>query len=178
MKTLFFGLLLISTTPISAKSLPKDKNLGIAVNPFYLFVVTPSGKGEQYLSATISHFNHNKKVEIAMPLHRMRLGSFQQKTLDLHYRKYLRSSISGPYISGFTRFAKLERNSESEFKVGFGAGVGFKLFHSSGAYWGASLNGGIYPKASQKFTTSDLFVITDNNRFIFDVELFKFGYAF
>ena len=161
-----------------AKPLPKDKSLGVSVNPFYLLVVTPSGKGEQYLSATISHFNHNKNIEIAMPLHRMRLGSYQQKTLDLHYRKYLASSISGAYISGFTRFAKLERNSESEFKVGFGAGVGFKLFHSSGAYWGASLNGGIYPKASQKFTTSDLFVITDNNRYIFDIELFKFGYAF
>ena len=168
---------------LDAESLSKDKRFGAEVNPFYL-LISAGGTSEKYLSGTFSYFNHKNSTEIAFPIHYMSqdYNDYKQRTLDVHYRKFINDSIDGFYYSGFARFAKLEGRSGNtlikQTKVGAGAGIGFRLFHKSGFFWGASLGLGAYLTGDNDQFTHNLFVITDDQQMIVDIELFKFGYTF
>lgn len=170
-------------------NLSKDKKVGVAVNPFYLFVISPSSSGEKLISGTISYFDHVNYVEIAVPLHYMKINDsdYRQQTIDIHYRKYANDYIGGFYLSGFARLARLEGRSSSnldgynyakQVKFGLGVGLGAKVFLKNGIYWGAGLSIGRYITGDNEIFDQDSFLMTDDLPFILDVELFKFGYAF
>ena len=121
-------------------------------------------------------------------------------TIDAHYRKYLGHRLDGFYISAFVRAAYLNGvkgesdgysshsqqegfthyNKGSELKLGLGFGIGYRIISDSGYYWGASLSLGKYLVGE-----SDIFLdaegmsaTLDDEEFIIDVELLKFGFAF
>lgn len=119
-------------------------------------------------------------------------------TLDAHYRKYLGHRLDGFYLSAFTRAAYLsgikgdESNYSysslntanykkgSEFKLGIGFGIGYRIISQSGYYWGSSLSVGKYLIGdSDVFVDSEGISSTlDDEEFIVDIELLKFGFAF
>jgi hypothetical protein len=108
---------------------------------------------------------------------------YKQFTVDVHYRKYINDTIGGFYYGGFTRLAKLEGKGAGysyikQTKLGFGGTLGFRLFHNRGFYWGASLSLGSYITGDNEQFIGQMFEITDDQKFIIDIELFKFGYTF
>lgn len=178
---------------------------GIEFNALRLLMWEGENKS---LSGTYSRFYTEQNVEIALPFmysegeqdlyysypiesapltHSSDLMSI---TLDAHYRKYLGHTLDGFYLSGFTRAAHLSglRNgtpsdgsrSGSETKLGLGVGVGYRIFSDSGLYWGMSLSVGRYLIGdSNVFVESEsVSADLDDEEVIFDVEFFKFGYAF
>jgi hypothetical protein len=182
LRLVFIVLLFINT--LGADNLPKEKHFGVEVNPFYLLILTPGDNSETFLSGTFSYFDHENLVEIAIPLHYMTEESddYKQFTVDVHYRKFINDFIGGFYYSGFARLAKLEGEAGNSYikqtKFGLGVGIGFRLFHKSGFYWGASLGLGSYVTGDNDQFVNNLFVVTDDSRLIVDIELFKFGYTF
>lgn len=122
---------------------------------------------------------------------------FMEFTQDVHYRYFLGNTQNGFYLGGFARGAylsgiegkyvfdgmwdstKVDNSSRrSEGKLGVGVGLGYRKFSYKGLYWGASLNLGRYVIGeNDKFRGG--FLEWDNDaEMIFDVELFKFGWAF
>ncbi len=120
-------------------------------------------------------------------------------TLDAHYRMFLGHSLNGFYLSAFTRAAYLSgqegdrgyyygyslnpettHKNGSEFKLGIGAGIGYRIFSTKNTYWGCSLSVGKYLLGeSDKFSSAEgVSADIDDAEFILDVELLKFGYAF
>jgi hypothetical protein len=121
-------------------------------------------------------------------------------TIDAHYRKYLGHRLDGFYLSAFARAAYLngvkggsesyyyssEPNSfaqpqtGSEVKFGIGFGIGYRIISDSGYYWGTSLSVGRYLVGdSDVFTEADgISANLDDEEFIIDIELLKFGFAF
>lgn len=121
-------------------------------------------------------------------------------TIDAHYRKYLGHRLDGFYLSAFARAAYLhgvkgkdeyshylsgsdgliQTNSSSEVKLGIGFGIGYRIISDSGYYWGTSLSVGRYLIGeSDVFIDADGISATlDDEKFIVDIELLKFGFAF
>lgn len=160
---------------------------------------------DQTLSGTYSRFNVSDNTEFAFPwmISRGKLeslsfddsssGSLKTITVDAHYRKFLGHRLDGFYLSAFSRLAYLNgprdtsfntdvitTDEGSEFKIGAGVGIGYRIFSSNGIYWGTSLSVGRYI-----FGDSNVFVDSesisadiDDSELIFDIELLKFGYAF
>ncbi len=165
---------------LHADTLPEDKSYGVEINPFYLLLTSPS---ESYFSGTFSYFDHARDVEIAFPIHYYKeADDYKQYTLDMHYRKFINDKIQGLYYSGFARLARLEGVSGNSYikqvKFGLGGGVGFRLFNKNGFYWGASFSIGSYITNDNDQFVNNMFVVTDDPRFIVDIELLKFGYSF
>ena len=177
------ALALLFFSSLAADSLSKEKKFGVEVNPFYLLILSPGENSETYLSGTFSYFDHENLVEIALPVDYIKeYNDYKQLTIDFHYRKFINHSIEGLYYSGFARLAKLEGDSGNshikQTKFGLGVGIGFRLFHKSGFYWGASFGLGSYITGNNDQFENNLFVVTDDPRLIVDIELFKFGYTF
>ncbi len=176
---LAFVALLLSS--LGADNLAKQKHFGAEVNPFYI-LISAGGSNTKYLSSTFSYFDHENLAEVAIPLHYYKEHNYKQQTIDVHYRKFINDFIGGFYYSGFARLAKLEGDGGNSYikqtKFGLGVGVGFRLFHKSGFYWGASFGLGSYITGDNDQFVNNLFVITDDPRMIVDIELLKFGYTF
>lgn len=152
---------------------------------------------EKTISGTYSLFNTENNTEIAFPFmyssaeqddynfESSNTGNLDSLTIDAHYRKYLGHRIDGFYISGFARAASLsglknDGEQGDEFKLGLGAGIGYRVVSDNGLYWGASLSVGRYLIGeSDMFMSSDgISADMDDSEWIVDVELLKFGYAF
>ncbi len=186
LKKIFFIAIFIFLSLANAASLPKEKKFGVETNPFYLLVIS-SGE-DTMLSGTFSYFDHKNNAEIAVPIHVMHLGNsnYKQETIDVHYRKFLNDRVGGFYLSGFARVARLRGETDyskdykyaKQTKLGTGVGIGVRIFSSFGLYWGASLSLGRYLTGDNDTFRSDTLIITDDQPYIFDIELFKFGYSF
>lgn len=178
-----------------------DRTQGVEFNFFRLLTL---GEDESTLSGTYSIFNTQNNTEIAFPImysqaehndiDNQDLTTF---TADAHYRKYLGERLDGFYLSGFARVAHLSgvlgddsynsymnnqqaSRTDSETKIGVGVGIGYRIISTSGFYWGASLSVGRYLIGdSDKFYESKgISADIDDEEFIFDIELLKFGYSF
>lgn len=166
----------------------ENKTFGIEVNPFRLSIIG----GFSTFSGTISLFSIDRKAEIAFPVYMYLDDAFinyKSVTVDCHYRYFVKKIQKGPYLSTFVRFAHLydsgpENKKSSINKLGFGVGLGCRVFTKSGFYWGFSLSTGLYP-----FSKSNVFVVPedvdiglfdpkDDSNVIIDIELLKFGWAF
>lgn len=57
-------------------------------------------------------------------------------------------------------------------------GLGYRKFSYRGLYWGASLNIGRYLLGKNDYFRGGIFDYDNDAEMIYDVELFKFGWAF
>jgi len=154
------------------------------------------------LSGSFSLFYPIKKVEIAFPFFYshptvkwhdefLQDYSIRQITLDCHYRKFLGNSLNKFYIAGFLRYANLKGyegeglikckdvdvKMSTENKIGIGISIGYRVFSYAGFYWGTSLNVGKYIIGkNNKFRNE--FLYDNDSEIIYNIECFKFGYAF
>jgi len=117
---------------------------------------------------------------------------FDLITQDAHYRYFLGNTQNGFYLSGFARYAHLSgvkgslfdfalsdstNPRGSEDKLGAGVGLGYRIFSYRGLYWGCGASFGRYLVGkNDQFRGS--FGLFDDSKYIFDVELLKFGWAF
>lgn len=154
------------------------------------------------LSGSFSLFFPKKKVEIAFPFFYSEPTvkwhddysqdcSLRQITLDCHYRKFLGNSLNKFYIAGFVRYANLKgyegeswikgKDDDSEMsaenKIGIGISVGYRVFSYAGFYWGSSLNVGKYIIGKNNRFRNE-FLYDNDSEIIYNIEFFKFGYAF
>ena len=167
-----------------------NKRFGIEFNFFRLLYVK-----ELTLSGGFSIFDLKHKAEISFPMYFQKPSSSRdltEFTIDCHYRYFLRNTLNGFYLSAFSRYAFLsgtlgnndfwgEQSSttkSTENKLGLGFGLGYRIFSYKGLYWGASLSVGRYLIGKSDKFQGDFLALDDDNEFIFDIEFFKFGWAF
>lgn len=67
---------------------------------------------------------------------------------------------------------------DSEMKVGVGVGIGYRIFTQRGYYWGASVSVGQYLLGKNNRFLSNYRSLDNDDKFIYDVEFLKFGFAF
>ena len=166
-----------------------DKSVGIELNLFRLLMIDES----RSMSGTVSLFAVDRKAEIAFPFY----GLFPKDneyyntiTLDCHYRFFLKNTQNGLYLSAFTRFAHLYgyksnnyyyyeegRDKAEATKLGFGFGVGYRIFSYRGFYWGTSLSFGRYV-IGKNDVFNEYLIYDDDREMIIDFEFLKFGWAF
>jgi len=167
-----------------------DKKLGVEFNFIRLVYMK-----DLTLSGGFSIFDLKNKAEISFPMYFQKPSSSKDLTaftLDCHYRYFLRNTLNGFYLSAFTRYAYLQgtlgdndfwgeqtsTTQSTENKVGLGFGLGYRIFSYRGLYWGTSLSFGRYLIGKSNKFQGDFISLDDDNEFIFDFELFKFGWAF
>lgn len=149
------------------------------------------------LSGGFSIFSINRHAEIAFPIYYSNPNDpkeLNELTIDCHFRYFLGNTQNGFYLSGFTRFAHLEgysgendqwlwdgpstNSKTSENKFGIGVGIGFRKFSYTGLYWGFSFSLGRYIIGENDIFYGEFIPNDDDGKYIFDVELLKFGWAF
>ncbi|MBL7995205.1 hypothetical protein JNM05_07515 [bacterium] len=165
----------------------ENKKAGIEFNPVATLLATAEKKSFA-LSGTYSRFDLDRKAEVAFPFFYMRSDENRLFTLDAHYRKFLGKHQNGFYLSGAMRFAHVEgmkwdydydnyygydRKVKTN-KIGMMFGIGYRYFSKSGFYWGTSLSVGRYFTGNNHIASGFL----DGTKYIFDIEILKFGVSF
>ncbi len=188
-------VIFIATIHISffayADSLPLEgKRFGVEFNIPRVLTYSDDWKS---VSGTFSWFDHENKVEIAVPW----LISADKETdyhnveihmdvvdVDIHYRKFLGEELGGFYMSSFGRVSYLnglldrEEQYKKTTKFGLGVGLGYRFFPKTQRYyWGVGLIVGRYIIGDNDIYREVGFGIEDSP-YIVDIELLKFGYAF
>ena len=155
-----------------------DKLGGLEINPLYSMIYSQDNKIS--FSGTLSFFPKDQKVEIAFPFSKKtRTDDFFQITegeattfnLDVQLRYFLGRHRKDIYIMGGLRYSNHVEQNEfidlSYDKGGISFGVGYRIFSSSGLYWGCSIYYGKY------------YLGSDNGPGNFmNLEFFKFGKTF
>lgn len=168
----------------------KNKKYGIEFNLVRLLFIDE----EIRLTGGFSLFNTDRKTEIAFPVY---VGipkdskKLREFTLDCHYRYFLGHRLNGFYLSGFARYAYLNgylqkrrdyapyvEHKSSENKLGIGVGIGYRIFSHRGLYWGISLSVGRFFIGENDKFYGTYALIDDDEKYIIDCELLKFGWAF
>lgn len=169
-----------------------NKNIGIEFNILRLLLIEKAVS----LSGSFSFFSLDRNAEIAFPIYYSdpeEREDLIDLTIDCHYRYFLGNTQNGFYLSGFVRYAHLERylgdndvlwdegkigTKSTENKIGIGVGIGFRRFSYKGPYWGTSLSFGRYIIGKNNQFYGSFLALDDDQKFIFDMEFFKFGWAF
>jgi hypothetical protein len=66
----------------------------------------------------------------------------------------------------------------NESKLGIGVGLGYRIFSYRGLYWGTSISFGRYLIGKNNKFSGGFLTYDDDNQYILDIELLKFGWAF
>jgi len=170
------------------------RHAGVEFNP--ALFLAGIGNESLILSGGFSLFNAAPNAELAFPVwyhSEMSGDTYKVLTVDAVYRYYFGKYRRGFYISGGLRYAYLEGENTSTFwdekdgfyrdyadvnsahKFGVHFGIGVRLFARNGLYWGAGIITGTYfSDESDKLPDG----MIDAGKFLFDIELLKFGYAF
>lgn len=167
----------------------ENKKAGIELNPVYTLMASASKKTFA-LSGTYSRFDIDRKAELAFPFFYLKTKEDRLITVDAHYRKFLGKHQNGFYLSGAVRFAHVEGTDWNYYydgynyvdeerkiktnKIGMMFGIGYRYFTKSGFYWGTSLSAGRYFTGNNHIDSGFL----DGTKYIFDIELLKFGISF
>ena len=205
-RILSVGVLLFSTT-LYAEDVITKNGWGIEINPLRL-LISAGGSDWTSFSGTLSHFNNETGVEIAMPIlyskdittryNYMDLNSFDDfedeevaLDIDIHYRQYFsKKRTEGAYIGAFARYTYLDGKAIKDGKYatvekfGVGGEIGFKIknIFNTPFYWGSSFSLGTYISSDNDvFQTTDMSIGAfdiDDNKYIVDLELLKVGYEF
>ncbi len=197
---------IILSQGVLAKPL-EGRKYGVEFNiPRLLLSTTPEMKG---LSGTFSYFYHFNSTEIALPwliakygadhdeVINTKVGSYKEdktplvnKSIDLHYRKYISDELNGLYFSGFTRLShfdgaryidgsNIKTKRFNKLRIGFGVGIGYRILPNNGrTYWGVGLIVGRYIDNKSYSLVNNGVSATDDSPIIIDAELLKFGYSF
>ena len=181
-----------------------DKRFGIEANIARMLY---SGENTFSFSGGVSLFNINRHAELAFPFLYSSSKSdmngfdsakfdldFNEFTQDVHYRYFLGNTQNGFFLSGFARYAhlsgvkgdffdfldtaKAQGARGTENKLGAGVGLGYRIFSYKGLYWGCSANLGRYFVGRNEQFRAGFGPITNDSKYIFDIELLKFGWAF
>ncbi|NEW60891.1 hypothetical protein GSY74_06305 [Sulfurovum sp. bin170] len=203
---LLFSLILSAKTPMIEKS--DSKSWGIEVNPFGLLSLLAYDDDEdEYgdaedegrgFSATISYFDNENGVEIAIPIFYMEENYWgwhdahphqtYHTNISLNYRKFLGNRTKGFYYGGFgvyshlngkvkndTRYAKVD-------KFGMGAEIGFRIMNPDGdwsVYWGPAFRmGGYFGSDNDLFVEDTLGMTLYDKQFFWDIDFLKIGVRF
>ncbi len=167
------------------------KNFGVEINVLRLLLMDKAFT----FSGSFSLFNVNRHAEIAFPVYYQNpknSADLTEFTLDCHYRYFLGRYQNGFYLSAFTRYAWLSgtlgRNElfdtpspgikDTEHKLGVGVGLGYRIFSYRGLYWGTSLSLGRYFIGKNNRFAGEFLSLDDDEEFILDIELLKFGLSF
>jgi hypothetical protein len=166
-----------------------NKKAGIEFNPVYTLIASAE-KNNFALSGTYSRFDMDRKAELAFPFFYGKTEDNKLFTLDAQYRKFIGKHQNGFYLSGGMRFAHVEgvdydydyngyyydeyERKVKTNKVGMMFGIGYRYFTKSGFYWGTSLSAGRYFNGKNNIESGFL----DGTKYIFDIEILKFGIAF
>ena len=166
------------------------KRFGVEVNPLRLLWVDKATT----FSGSFSLFDVTRFAEISFPVYFQSPKNgddLTEFTLDAHYRYFLGKTQNGFYLSGFARYAFLNgtlnfeditpiptKTKDSQHKLGIGFGIGYRIFSERGLYWGTSLSVGRYVTGSNNRFYGDFLTLDDDNEFIVDIEVLKFGWAF
>ncbi len=168
-----------------------NKKFGVELNFFRLLILDDATS----FSGTFSLFNVNRNAEIAFPVYYGKPNNskdLRSLTIDCHFRYFLGNTQNGFYISGFARYAHLNGylgdNSlfqsgsvnipGSEDKIGIGFGLGCRIFSYKGFYWGFSASFGRYIIGENNKFYGSFLALDDDEKYILDFELLKFGWAF
>jgi len=150
------------------------------------------------LSGGFSLFSVTRQAEIAFPIYYSNPDDpkdLTELTIDGHFRYFLGNTQNGFYLSCFTRYAHLQgyagENDEFlwdgdsqdgikmiEDKLGIGVGIGYRKFSYKGIYWGFSLSFGRFIIGENNQFYGKFLSLDDDEKYIFDCEFFKFGWAF
>lgn len=190
--------LFVGSSFLYAETLKIENSFGIEFNPFRLLV---SNDEWQSSSGTISYFDNEHGVEIAMPIYYSKeknnyyyyydtpyKESETVVNIGLHYRKYFSGNrIQGGYLGAFGRYTYLDGKVDyttqyaTVEKFGVGGEIGYRVkdIFDTPFYWGVSLSiGGYLGSDNDIFNTSGLALGIDDNKYIVDMELLKVGYEF
>jgi hypothetical protein len=168
-----------------------NRKYGVEINVFRILAIDKATT----FSGSFSLFNVSQKSEISFPFYFQDPGEkndLTEFTLDCHYRYFLGNTLNGFYLSGFSRLAYLHGTlgnnyfygntmnypTGNEGKFGLGIGLGYRKFSYKGLYWGASLSFGRYIVGKSNRFQGGFLAADDDNDFIIDAELLKFGWAF
>lgn len=170
----------------------ENKTFGVEINPLWLLYLS---EGLQ-LTGGVSLFSVHRAAEIAIPLvyRRNNDEDLTRFYISPQYRYFLGNTQNGFYLSGVGEYSYLEYgkldfadstlNGKDQTgnvnRLGLGVGVGYRKFSYKGLYWGCGITIGRYLWKDKEFkgiSPEGLFAaVTDD--FLFDVEFFKFGWAF
>jgi hypothetical protein len=169
--------------------LKTGESFGVEINPFR-FLAT----AEDDFSGTMSYFDNDNGVEIAIPIFYSDYssgygGSETVVDIDLHYRKYFSGNrTEGTYLGAFGRYTHLEGNARhtSQYltveKFGLGVEVGYRVkdIFDTPFYWGVSLSFyGYLGNNNNVFEGLGYSPLAfEDNQYGVDVELLKIGYEF
>jgi len=179
-------------------SVMEKSSWGVELNPFRLLIL---GSDWQSYSGTISHFDNETGIEIAMPIFYSKEkndyyygydNSYEDTetilTIDLDYRKYFsQSRTEGGFLGLFGRYAYLDGRvlDRGQYatvqKVGIGGEIGYRVknIFNTPFYWGTSFKiGGYIGGDNDIFNNSGFSLGLDDNNLILDIELLKVGYEF
>jgi len=188
-------VLFFLTTEMYAEGVIKQNGWGVEFNPFRVLILGSEWKS---LSGTISHFDNESGIEIAIPFfyskekdisyNRNHEDTEIASTIDIHYRKYFsKTRTDGGYLGIFSRYTYLDGKvwGSGKYatveKLGLGGEVGYRVknIFDTPFYWGVSMSlGGYIGKDNDIFNSSGMPLAIDDNQFILDVELLKVGYEF
>ena len=169
-------------------------NFGIELNPGLLLYT--KDENATVISAGFSIFPKHRKTELAIPIvleyskdDHWFGGNYSGKSvnLDFHYRLYLTGKIGGFYTSLGAKYNYAFLISEDLYqpsekytinRLGFGFGVGYRIFSDDRLFWGIGIFVGRYfgKDISKKVYISSIF--TDEDYSFINIQLLKIGYAF
>ena len=209
-------LLLLTITQSSYSTPLQGRKFGVEFN--IPRVITYS-KAWRSLSGSFSYFNHRSNTEIAFPWLLAKYGSDDSsystssinaddslinKSIDIHYRKFLGDELNGFYMSAFARLSHFDghvytgnnstlppsseidkpnyqRGTEAfkKLRFGLGIGLGYRIFpQNKRLYWGTGIILGRYIDDTEYNFVNDGGPFDESTPIIIDAELLKFGYAF
>jgi len=168
-----------------------NKKYGLELNLFNLLFADQG----LVLNGGFSMFDVDRHAEIAFPFSYSNpedKHGLTQFTVSCHYRHFLGNTQNGMYLSGFAKYANLSGYYGDDFwggemineikgnesKFGIGIGIGYRKFSYRGLYWGTSLNVGRYILGKNEVFHDGFLNINNDSKFIFNIELLKFGIAF
>ena len=174
----------------------ENKKYGFEFNIFRFLAF----KELRSFSGSISLFDVNRHGEITFPFYFGKESgdySMSELNLDIHYRYFLGNNQKGFYLSTFARYCYLDYYTDGDYcydengysyyapvnkqsnRIGFGVGLGYRIFSKNGLYWGVGLAFGRYlGNEIDAYHSIMTYMGGSTSPLIIDLELLKFGYAF
>lgn len=154
-----------------------NKNVGIAINP--VLALFEWGSGE------INFWNIDRHSEINIPIQFVKnpyfleddVSSIQYISTGVNYRRFFSESQKGFYLQAGWRFDHASVTEDNESASGSANsllfGFGYRVISKSGLFWGMGLSAGRM-WGSINDTNGET---VRGSGLTFDVDLFKFGFA-
>jgi hypothetical protein len=199
-------LIIISLINTLSAEIPDSLHVRFApyLNPKYRFgfelnpglLLYARGQKATVVSAGFSYFSKNRKSEITIPIvyEYSKDGDWfhydfgKSINLELHYRKFLMGKVGGLYSDmgikyNYASFKTDDDYADNEIytisRLGFGFGIGYRVFSDDRLYWGVGIFLGSYylgRDVGNKTNTASFF--TSDGPSFFTFQLLKVGYAF